>query len=122
MNLNKIAAGLRLIADGLEGANAAQATPSNVTQGSFGQAPAEPTPTATQPAAAQQAALPGVPVGTPEVSADEIRTLFYTLGQKHGKLDMLPVLAEIGVQKVTEATPAQRALLKQKMLERWGEG
>ena len=119
MNLNKIAAGLRLIADGLDetGAVAAAPQPSNVTQGHFSQpstpASAEPPP---------QAPLPGVPVDAPAVSADEIRTLFYELSQKHGKLDMLPVLEELGVQKVTEATPAQRVQLKQKMLERWGDG
>ena len=118
MNLNKIAAGLRLIADGLDETGSVAAAPqSNVTQGNFSQpstpAPAEPPP---------QASLPGVPVDAPEVSADEIRTLFYELSQKHGKLDMLPVLEELGVQKVTEATPAQRVQLKQKMLEKWGDG
>ena len=120
MNLNKIAAGLRLIADGLDEAEAVaptQTAPSNVTQGDFSQpsapAHAEPPP---------QTPLPGVPVDAPEVSADEIRTLFYELSQKHGKLDMLPVLDELGVQKVTEATPAQRVLLKQKMLAKWGDG
>ena len=119
MNLTKIAAGLRLIADGLDetGAVAAAPQPSNVTQGNFNPpsapAPAEPPP---------QASLPGVPVDAPEVSADEIRNLFYALSQKHGKLDMLPVLEELGVQKVTEATPAQRVMLKAKMLEKWGDG
>ena len=118
MNLNKIAAGLRLIADGLEdwteeekveAAPAPKATPTP--------APAAKTPTPTQTAAA-----PAPEATLPEVSADEIRNLFYELSQQHGKLDMLPVLAEIGVQKVTEATPEQRVLLKQKMLEHWGQG
>ena len=120
MNLNKIAAGLRLIADGLDetGAVAAAPQPSNVTQGNFSHQPSTPAPAEPPP----QAPLPGVPVDAPEVSADEIRTLFYELSQKHGKLDMLPVLEELGVQKVTEATPAQRVLLKQKMLEKWGDG
>ena len=119
MNLTKIAAGLRLIADGLDetGAVAAAPQPSNVTQGNFSP-PAAPAPAEPPP----PAPLPGVPVDAPEVSADEIRTLFYELSQKHGKLDMLPVLEELGVQKVTEATPAQQVQLKQKMLEKWGDG
>ena len=121
MNLTKIAAGLRLIADGLEqdwrdAAAPAQTASSNVTQGNFqpsAPAPAEPPP---------QAPPPSAPAGADEVGADEIRNLFYELSQKHGKLDMLPVLGELNIQKVTEATPAQRVMLKAEMLKRWGNG
>jgi hypothetical protein len=116
MNLNKIAAGLRLIADGLEDwteEEKVEAAPAPELLARY----ETPAAKATTPPP-QTAAAPELPVGE-DVSAEEVQNLYYHLTQQHGKLDMLPLLTELGIQKVSEATGAQRAALKRRMQETW---
>ena len=111
MNLKMIAKGLHLIADGLDDSVAAVA-PAPAA------APAPVAPAAS-PAPAAPAPIPAGAAPAAEVSAEEVRDLFYALSQQHGKLDMVPLLTQLGIQKVSDASAEQRAALKQLMLETW---
>lgn len=123
MNLNHVAAALRILADALEAdtptdEHAQVAAPVMTT-------PPEPQPepqpqqsTADTPAFSmfQQGAAPAAE-STPTVSPEDVLAAFQTLSQKKGQKDanetVLGTLKALGLSKVSEASPEQRVQMLQ---------
>ena len=93
----------------------------NVVQHPSTPAPQTPPPAAAAPAAeapAQVAAAPAA-AGGPTATVDEVVALFQELEQTHGKLDMAPLFQELGIERVSAATPEQRGALIARMKAKW---
>ncbi len=122
MNPTLIADGLRLIADGLEdGERRVQVERGNVVQHPATPAPqtAAPATVAAAPQTPTQAAAAPVAAGGPTATVDEVVALFQELEQTHGKLDIAPLFQELGIERVSAATPEQRGALVAKMRQTW---